>query len=56
MIILPQEYKISEWEALKILRKFVNDDIYTWFLSLNHPKLTTPHSYLRKIKSLLRLR
>lgn len=56
MIALPQEYKISEWKALKILRESVNDDIYTWFLSLNHPKLTTPHSYVKKLKSILKLR
>lgn len=53
---IPQEYKISEWKALRILRRSVNDDVYTWFLSLNHPKLTTPHSYVRKLESILKLR
>lgn len=53
---IPQKYKISEWKALRILRRSVSDDLYTWFLSLNHPKLTTPHSYVRKLESILKLR
>ena len=27
--------------------------MYSWFLSLNHPKLVRPHEYIRKIRQIL---
>lgn len=50
---LPRQYAMSEWKALRIIRKYASDDVYSWFLSLNHPKLVRPHEYIRKIRQIL---
>ena len=50
---IPVEYKISLHKALNLLRKEINDDTYTWYLEQVHPGWVKPHSYLRKIKSIL---
>lgn len=53
---VPARYQMSEWKALRIIRRYASDDLYTWFLSMNHPKLEKPHSYVRKIETMLKLR
>ncbi len=53
---IPEEYRISERKALKIIRQNLTDDLYCWYLSLVHPNWVRPHSYLRKIKQMLGIR
>lgn len=53
---IPPEYNISELKALRIIRRWTSDNTYTWYLSLNHPKLVKPHSYVKKIEEILKLR
>lgn len=50
---IPEQYRISERKALRIIRSYVSDDTYSWFLSLNHPRLVRPYSYVVKIKQIL---
>lgn len=50
---LPREYAMNEWKALKIIRCNTTNDAYSWFLSLNHPGLVRPYSYIVKLKQIL---
>lgn len=52
---LPEEYRMSEWKALRILRKTMSDDKYTYYLAMLHPNWLRPHAYLRKIKKILHI-
>ena len=52
---LPNEYRMSEWSALRILRKTMSDDKYTYYLAMLHPNWLRPHAYLRKIKKILHI-
>ena len=52
---LPKEYQIPERKALRILRKTMTDDKYTYYLAMVHPKWLRPHAYLRKIKKILHI-
>ena len=53
---VPKEYAMPERKALRNIRKWTSDDTYTWYLSLVHPKWVKSHSYIQKIRSLLRLK
>lgn len=50
---LPKQYAMSEWNALKIIHGYATNDVFSWFLSINHPKLVRPYSYIVKIKQIL---
>ena len=50
---LPRQYAMSEWKALRIIRSSTTNDVYSWFLSLNHPRLVRPYAYIVKIKQIL---
>lgn len=52
---IPDEYQMSLWKALRLLRREINDRTYSWYLSLVHPKWVRPHSYIRKAEELLGL-
>ena len=47
---IPEQYYMSEWQALRNIRKWAHDDTYCWYLSLVHPEWEKPHAYLRKIR------
>lgn len=52
---LPKEYQMPERKALRILRKTMTDDKYTYYLAMVHPNWLRPHAYLRKIKKMLHI-
>lgn len=52
---LPKKYRMPEWKALRILRKNMSDDKYTYYLAMIHPNWLRPHAYLRKIKKILHI-
>ncbi len=52
---VPRGYKMSEMSALRILRKNMTDDKYTYYLAMIHPNWLRPHAYLRKIKKILHI-
>lgn len=47
---IPAEYYMPERKALKILRTYLSDKKYCWYLAKIHPKWLLGHAYLRKIK------
>ncbi len=51
---IPEKYRISEWQALRIIRREVDDDLYCWYLSLVHPKWVKLHSYWAKIRKTIK--
>lgn len=50
---IPREFAMSEWRALKIIRKNLTDEKYSWYLAKVHPAWLIPHTYMRKIKAIL---
>lgn len=52
--LIPPEYRMSLAAALRLLRKEINDETYTWYLEQVHPGRVRPHAWMRKIKSMLR--
>lgn len=52
---IPKEYQMPEHKALRILRKTMTDDKYTYYLAMVHPNWLRPHAYLRKIKKMLHI-
>ena len=50
---ISEQYKMSLWKALRIIRKHTGTNTYTWYLSLVYPKLVKPYSYIVKIKQML---
>ena len=53
---IPKQYRMCLWQALRLLRSETQDNTYSWYLSLVYPKLVKPHSYIRKIKSIIDLK
>lgn len=52
---IPKEYQMPEHKALRVLRKTMTDDKYTYYLAMLHPNWLRPHAYLRKIKKILHI-
>ena len=50
---IPAEYKMKLNSALKILRNELNDETYSWYLQQVRPWCVRPHSWIRKVKSIM---
>ena len=52
---VPKRFKMSEFSALKLLKKELPDSKYTYQLAQIHPNWIRPHEYIRKIKKILHI-
>lgn len=52
---IPDQYKMNLGQALRLLRRETSDDVYTWYLSLIYPQRVRLHSYIRKVREMLKL-
>ncbi len=50
---IPKDCKMGTLRALRILRKYYDNDTFTWNLAKVYPRAVRPYAYIRKMESIL---
>lgn len=53
---IPEQYRMSQLAAYREIYRQTPYEMFSWYLSLRHPRLVRPYAYWRKFKKMLGIR